>query len=214
MDNHRSALWCWQQQVDLYADPHNLIHIDRHYDALGANLGAHLATMPDMRGLSICDYLDAKVSLSSASSDRIPLFRWDNYLSIYLATFAEQLGCLRCLTHKDGDKPVDERLLESPPHDLPANLHHWLGKGDWIVNIDLDYFFCTGPDEEADQFLPLFSDDYISNTFAELRKAMDEGLVKTVTVCLTPSNFTPGWEACLALSRRIFDVLGADHPDI
>ena len=210
MDNHRAALWCWQQEVALDAQAHRLLHIDRHYDALTANLATHVAAMPNLHGLSIHDYLNAKVALP----DPMPLFRWDNYLSIYLATFGAQLGCFRCLTHQDGDKPVHIGLLESPPQDLPANLHYWLEDGGWIVNIDLDYFFCAGPSEDEDVFVPIFSDEYIDRTFAELRRAMDDGLVKTVTVCLTPSNFTPGWDACLALSRRIFDILGVKHPNI
>ena len=214
MDNHRVALWCWLQQVNLWDEPHNLIHIDRHYDALGANLNLHINEMPNLRNLSLCDYLSASVSLSVpiSSSSPTPLFRWDNYLSIYLEKFREQLRYFRCLTHQDGDKPVHNGLLESPPYDLPANLYYWLKERNWIVNIDLDYFFCDGMNEQ--EFLPVFSEHYINETFAELRRAMDEGLVKTVTICLTPSNFTPGWDSCLALSRRIFDILGAEHPDI
>jgi hypothetical protein len=209
MDNHRAALWCWQQQVDLYAQPHSLIHIDRHYDALSANLDAHLAAMPNLRGLSVRDYLSATLRLY----DTTPLFRWDNYVSIYLAAFATQLGWFRCLTHEDGDKPVFRGLLESPPYDLPENLDYWLRQSrGWIVNIDLDYFYCRGPGE--DEYLPLFSDDFIDKSFAALRGAMDAGLVAVVTVCLTPSHFTPGWDACLALSRRIFEILGARHPEI
>jgi hypothetical protein len=210
MDNHRAALWCWQQHCDLYAQPHRILHIDRHYDALGANLDLHLNSLPDLRGLSIHDYLGATVLLH----EKVPLFRWDNYLSIHLAKFGQNLRLLRCLTHEDGDKPNFKPVLESPPEDLPENLKYWLcddGDIGWIVNVDLDYFFCA---DASGDFIPMISTEYVDATFAALRVAMDQGAVKVITVCLTPSHFTPGWQACIDLSARIFRILHAQYPQI
>lgn len=208
MDNHRAALWCWQQHLDLYSDPHSLIHIDRHYDALGSNLRKHVQVMPDLRGLSITDYLGARVKLG----DQFPLFRWDNYLSLYLAAICPKLQTFRCLTRHDGDKPLFEGMMEPEPQDLPQNFDYLLERGRWIVNIDLDYFFCASAAD--DRFTLMYSDAYLKEVFEGLRRAIDLGDVAVVTLCLTPSNFTAGWEACIKLSKKIFRAIGRRHPRI
>ncbi len=208
MDNHRAALWCWQQHLDLYSDPHSLIHIDRHYDALGSELRKHVKVMPDLRGLTIKDYLGARVKLS----DWLPLFRWDNYLSLYLEAVSPKLQTLRCLTQHDGDKPRFQGIMEPDPEDLPENFEYWLKQGRWIVNIDLDYFFC--PSRTDDEFILMYSEAYLNEVFEGLRRAIDLGNVAVVTVCLTPSNFTPGWEACIELSKQMFGAIGRRHPNI
>ncbi|MFK0278628.1 UPF0489 family protein [Ensifer sp. NPDC090286] len=184
MDNHRAALWCWQQKVDLYAQPHSLMHIDRHYDAL--RVGVHTKKMPDLRILSAVDYL---ADVLAAPSGQLPRFRWDNYLSIYLRQFQKQLRTLRLITHKDGDRPRFKPQFESAPDELPENIDFWLEGGPWIVNVDLDYFFCA---DTSGSWIQMVSDTYIDQTFRGVRKAMDNGSVAVVTVCLTPDGYTPG----------------------
>ncbi len=208
MDNHRAALWCWQQQIDLYADPHSLIHIDRHYDTLQCELAKHVSVMPDLRGLSIRDYLKAEVILADAA----PLFRWDNYLSLYLEAIKPKLQRFRSVTHKDGDLPRWDRLIEPAAEELPENLESWLEEGRSIVNIDLDYFFCPGSGE--DEFILMYADRYLDQVFDALGRANANGNIAVITICLTPSNFTPGWSACLELSERIFKALGLVHPTL
>ncbi len=210
MDNHRAALWCWQQQVDLYATPHRILHIDRHSDALSANLLSHVNSMPDLRGLSIADYLDASVTLAGSNH---PLFRWDNYLSIHIEVFKSTLSGLRFATHGDGDAPNYANKINSAPDELPENLEFWLtGEGPkWIVNVDLDYFFYK---EADDNWELMFSEQFIDAVFSGISAARDKGHVSAITICLTPSNFTSGWEACLELSQRAFKLLGIDHPVI
>ena len=43
------------------------------------------------------------------------------------------------------------------PHELPMNLAYWLEQGDWIVNVDLDYFFyeVSADKELGDCFIKL-----------------------------------------------------------
>lgn len=101
------------------------------------------------------------------------------------------------------------------PDELPENIYYWLQRSHtpWIVNVDLDYFFAKGPDDEEEgAWVSMFSDDYIDLIFTQLGAALADGLVKVATVCLTPSNFTPGWTECLNLSERIFTLLNAKHP--
>ena len=216
MDNHRAALWCWQQEIDLYKEPHRILHIDRHTDCLSASLEQHQKSMPDLRGLSITDYLDAKVQLHL---DEAYLFRWDNYLSIHIAQFSDCLMGLISADHNDGDDPKFDGVQRPPSDMLPQNLLYWLGNSGppWIVNVDLDYFFCAGSNEkelDEGEWISLFSEEYIDAVFKQLRVGIDKQKIKVVTICLTPSYFTPGWQQCLSLSKRIFEILGREHPDI
>lgn len=215
MDNHRAALWCWQQEIDLYHTQHSVLHIDRHTDCLGANLAAHLAAMPDLRGLSIEGYLGATVALQGSN---VPLFRWDNYLSIHLTSFGGRVSAVKSVDHGDGDAPQHSQTIRPRADEVPPNLLYWLQSGSnlWIVNVDLDYFFfegAVGPSGDP-EWLPMFSDAFIDTVFQEIRKAMDQKLVGVVTLCLTPTNFTAGWDKCLELSSKIFEILGARHPTL
>lgn len=196
MDNHRAALWCWLQAQDL-SRPHSFIHIDRHTDTLQSRLKEWLAALPDWKsGIDV--YLGANYCTSTHTS---PVIRWDNYLSIYLACFGKNLKELRFLTHSEGDKPNHKGTLFSQSWELPDNLACWLSSSNvpWIVNIDLDYFFCdseTGP-------IQLFSDQYIDTVFLTLKQAMEKDSIAVLTLCLTPDTYTPGWTATEALATRV-----------
>lgn len=201
MDNHRAALWCWLQKLDL-RKPHSLMHIDRHYDALQSRLDEWMQHLPPWSS-DIGTYLDKTYRCEDFDC---PVLRWDNYLSIYLRAFGKNLRTFRCLTHDDGDAPEFEGILVSPPWDLAQNLSYWLGdrEAPWIVNIDLDYFFC----EIDDGYGIMVSDHYIDTIGAELKEAMDRGVIGVLTLCLTPDSFTPGWAATEALATRLLEPLG------
>jgi hypothetical protein len=216
MDNHRAALWCWQQEIDLYKTKHSVFHLDRHTDCLGANLDQHIRDMPDLRGLSITDYLNAEVQLGFGTT---PLFRWDNYLSLHLSIFGDQVEILRSADHDDGDDPRHISTIRSQADEIPPNLLYWLkhNQSPWIVNIDLDYFFCLSPnldDDGGEIWMPMFSEEFVESIFGEFKKGLDENLIGALTICLTPTDFTPGWEECLSLSRKIFQILEAQHPKL
>lgn len=201
MDNHRAAMWCWLQQVNP-EEPHSLIHIDRHYDALQSRLDEWMQNLPPWNA-GIDRYLGAEYDCGGSM---VPVIRWDNYLSVYLEAFGRNLTSLRCLTHDDGDQPNYPHTLFSDVWELPHNLSFWLDTNatPWIVNIDLDYFFC-GSDEDVVQMV---SDNYIDQVGIALRRSMDRGAVKVVTLCLTPDSFTPGWAVCEKLASRILAHLG------
>lgn len=204
MDNHRAALWCWLQEQDLHC-PHSLIHIDRHTDCLGANLKKSLRFLPQWN-CSIGDYLNRRVVLNGVET---ALFRWDNYLSIYLDQFGKNLEWCRFLTHRDGDEPKIKNVLNSAPWELPQNLEYWLdeGEGRWVVNVDLDYFYCQGDTAP----ILMVSDDYLNESFVALKRALSKGRVSVITICLTPDvPLTAGWESTEKLAQKILKILDVD----
>ena len=203
MDNHRAALWCWLQRLDLNR-PHSLIHIDRHTDTLQSRMNEWLQNLPNWSA-GISDYLGAEYK---CGSDMCPVIQWGNYLSIYLHEFGQNLKTLRFLTHNDGDPPNHDSPMFSQIWDLPDNLSYWLNEAaaPWIVNIDLDYFYCA----TSSGLEIMISDEFLTATFRGLKEAIDRGVVGVVTICLTPDTFTAGWKSTEELAARIMDILGME----
>ncbi len=101
MDNHRAALWCWLQALDLNKR-HSIFHIDRHTDTLQSQLSDWRQNLPSSWNIDIDAYLDLKYTNSLGT---FPLIRWDNYLTIYFDQFFSSISRAYFATHDDGDKP-------------------------------------------------------------------------------------------------------------
>ena len=207
MDNHRAALWCWLQELDLNK-PHSLIHIDRHYDALDDYVHYNDTTKLWLKNLGqttkVIDFLN-----KSFDDPNRKIITWDTYIPIYLHEFGKNFTTFRCLTHKDGVKPNCKRIKYDNLWDLPEKLVDWLTRNKenkpWIVNIDLDYFYCNFKESEVRMMV---SDDYIDAVGSSLRIAMDQGFIGVLTLCLTPgSPYTPGWPETEVLAARLLKHL-------
>ncbi|MEN8132288.1 MAG: UPF0489 family protein [Pseudomonadota bacterium] len=204
MDNHRAALWCWLQELDLNA-PHSLFHIDRHTDTLQSRLDEWMKHLPSWSS-SLEEYLTHSYKFEMGT---VPVIRWDNYLSIYFEEFGAKLDRCYFATHRDGDDPNHDRVSIVEFWDLPRNLEYWLRDRDvpWIVNIDLDYFFWNSGENTG----VMVSDDYLKETFTPLRHAIDDGTVAVTTICLTPDPpLTSGWKATEKLAAELLAILGMD----
>ncbi|MBG6311023.1 UPF0489 family protein [Pseudomonas aeruginosa] len=205
MDNHRAAMWCWLQEVRA-DETVFLLHIDEHFDTLNSRMEVWRRHLPELRGLSIDQYL----ALTFPDGDRtFPLIQWDNYLSLFLERYRQQLRRAIFITHNIGDRPQFEGALHPRPEDVPSNLGFYLNHPERvIVNVDLDYFFC---DDDQDQRRLMFSDDYISAVFRSIRAHMDTGNVACLTLCLTPDeDYTGGWDQAEALCARACAILGIE----
>ena len=101
MDNHRAALWCWLQELDLQTE-HSILHIDRHNDTLQSQLSEWMTSLPAW-DCTLEEYLEKMCP--SQIANEYPLFRWDNYLSIYLEEFGRNIDQCIFATHGEGDEP-------------------------------------------------------------------------------------------------------------
>lgn len=105
-----------------------------------------------------------------------------------------------------GDKPKFKNAFFPTPNQLPGNIDYWLGRGDeqWIVNVDLDYFFC----DQEEMRRRMYSDDYIRTVFAAIRDARKIGRVASLTICLTPDEgYTGGWSNAEELCAEACEIL-------
>lgn len=204
MDNHRAALWCWFQHI-VSQDVFNVFHIDQHTDTLYSNIEEWLNLCPEVENLSIEDYL----TLSYDSEFmKLPLFRWDNYLSIFLEKYKSKIGKCFFATHKEGDRPLHKPLQDIDTWELPNNFEYWVSKlrNPCIVNIDFDYFVYTKSNDEIFKF---FSDKYFTDLFVAVRRSIDAGNVKVCTLSLSP-ECCGGWPLAEELCYRACDILGIE----
>lgn len=208
MDNHRAAWWCWLQQHLVPSQPINLFHIDRHTDTLTSNLPSWKKSLPpQMRDVSLQDYLNYRSQLNGSEGVTI---RWDNYLSLFFEYEQANLGSIFFATHGEGDAPnlPTGSWRDISPWELPANFDFHVSRGNnWIVNVDLDYFFCDMDDGSCQRFL---ARDYVQALFLGIKKHLANGRIKVLTICLTPdeNGFSGGWASAETLCSEICQHLG------
>jgi hypothetical protein len=195
MDNHRLALWCWLSFLknQKQAQSVNLLHLDAHYDC-----GPIVSTLnrDQLESLSISDYM----SLEDHQGEK--LIKWDNYLSLFFKIYQENIAHSVAFTHRIGisypflhEFEIWDLLKKTPDFfDHPSP---------WIINLDFDYFY--GRQHKNSMML---NPDYISEYFAILKQAYDEGKVAVLTVALSP-ECCGSWENAkkiLSLFNYVFKL--------
>lgn len=192
MDNHRLALWCWFQEMEKGAR-YNLLHIDAH---------------PDLNESALKDFnhdlwqMDLEEYRSTWQSDiNLPLFRFDNYLEIFLKKYPESVGLTFSATHHLGSPKGLAQEVKAL--DLVKQLKEifsgkkYINDLSWIVNLDLDYFFSAQPEK-----LQLFSDEYIEAIAESLRLGLESGMIKVLTIALSP-ECCGCWEKAEAMLEKV-----------
>lgn len=176
MDNHRLALWCWFQMMQK-GKRYNLFHIDAHPDM---NESALKYFNHDLWSLSLDDYRNAW-----QDDINMPLFRWDNYIEVFLKNYPELIGQTISATHHLGSGK--ELAEEVKPYDLVKKLNEifsgkkFINPYPWIFNLDLDYFFSAAPEK-----MELFADDFIQSIGDSINLGLKNGLIETLTISLSP----------------------------
>lgn len=176
MDNHRLALWCWFQKMQK-GKRYNLFHVDAHPDMSESALNYF---NHDLWKISLNEYRN-----SWQKDINMPLFRWDNYIEIFLKKYPEQVGKTISATHHLGSgKELSE---EVKAYDLLKNFHgifsgeKFVNDLPWILNLDLDYFFSAAPEKVL-----LFSEDYIVSLARAIELGLQNGIIEIFTISLSP----------------------------
>ena len=180
MDNHRAALWCWLDFYKKNLSNVGIFHIDRHTDTLQSNLPSWVlqASSP----LHVAS-MDINTYLSTVDADHPPanLFRWDNYLSIFLNMYETNITCCNYAAY-EGDEINHPTSIQRMPWDIPENIDYWCRYGKWILNIDLDYFF----HRVDDSIVRMYSDEYLFSFFKAVNSIGKRDSEVVVTICLSP----------------------------
>ena len=190
MDNHRAALWCWMQEIEVDKNI-KYFHLDRHYDCRNGDLENWISLCPDLGSLSIHDYLNLM------DSHEYVLFKYDNYGAIFLEKYKNIIEHSLFFTYKEGDIPRTESIQEENASLLHENLEYWTEDGAWIFNIDLDYFFY----KENDNYSLMYSNEFIYSFFLIVKKKLDKKEIKVLTIALSP-EFCGGWKN----AKKVCDI--------
>jgi len=201
MDNHRAALWCWMDCLKNEKEL-NLFHVDRHFDALFSAQDYKHFPHDDFENFSIEEYLSC--GYDNEFFAVTPLFRWDNYLGLFIEKYHHKIANWAFATHGKGSAPHEISYAAYEPWEFPAALDEL--KGDWIFNLDLDYFFGR---MDSGQMGRLFTDEYIRGWGRNLRKKLDEGVIKTLTISLSP-ECAAGWEGAEQAMEEVLAGLKVD----
>lgn len=191
MDNHRLALWCWFQKLDKNKR-YNLFHIDAHPDMSESALKSF---NHDLWTMSLSEYREAW-----QADINMPLFRWDNYIEVFLQKYPELVGKTVSATHHLGS--TKELSEEVKAYDLVKYLHgifsqeKYVNELPWIMNLDLDYFYSAAPEK-----LMLFSDEFIKSLTDSIELGLSNGMIEVLTISLSP-ECCGSWEKAENLLKK------------
>ena len=194
MDNHRAALWCWMDCLKREKEL-SLFHVDRHFDALFSDKDYRHFPHDSFEDMTIEDYLACGYENDFFSVT--PLFRWDNYLGLFIERYKDKISDWAFATHGKGAAPKSIGYAAYEPWEFPSAIGELTGN--WIFNLDLDYFFSRMTNGEMGR---LFTDEYVSGWGVALRKAIDADVIKTLTISLSP-ECAAGWSG----SEQVLQVL-------
>lgn len=176
MDNHRLALWCWFQKMKK-GQRYNLLHIDAHPD-MSESAIPHFNH--DLWGMTLDQYRTVLQKDINA-----PLFRWDNYIEIFLQKYPELVGKTFSATHQLGSsKQLSDEIKAFDLIKFCENVFsgsHYINDLPWIVNLDLDYFFSAAPQKHL-----MFSEAYLKDLASSIERGLSAKIIDIFTISLSP----------------------------
>jgi hypothetical protein len=190
------------RQSGSFLNANQHFHLDRHTDTLTSKLDSWIQQCDELESMDIETYL----SFLDKDSPDVELFRWDNYGSIFLHVYKEQVS--RCIFATHGDEPNHENVMTVMPWLIPDNVDFWMEKGRWICNVDLDYFFC----DLEDGLTLMVSEQYVVEIFTKIKRLLDQNKITVLTICFSPEwcgswkNSEDAWEiiqSCLKTSMKL-----------
>jgi hypothetical protein len=195
MDNHLAAAWCWIQS-SLSQDRHRVLHVDAHFDAAAIDESV-VSGLPNLRGAGFQEYRGCAIKGGGAS---IPVFRWDNYISIYEQLFGGFVQEWVFSTHGIGSVPAF-KTTEVSPSDLVGYLDDAAADKPWILNLDLDYFRSVDGDR--------FPEDQRQPLIEGFRDLAERASGSILTIALSP-ECCGSWESAESLLAEVCDGFDLD----
>jgi len=211
MDNHLAAGWCWINQLHT-GKSYNLYHIDGHYDLQGDAQSVKSQIIDvgfDLQNCSLDAYLNLRQPMEDGKS--VPLFRYDTYIlnlqQVYDSLFARKYYATQRIGNRKevyldpgkGDCEIEAfQLIHQLADDIDAT-----SDNQWIVNLDLDYFFI----EMGEDHLQYLTDDFIVTVCENIKRSMKK--IAVVTIALSP-EFCGGWQKSYRIAKLVSHCLELD----
>ena len=204
MDNHRAALWCWQQHL-APDEKHSIVHIDQHYDTRACGADVLDGRYHEIRDMSLQEYLNRP---HSSRANTIVAFDWDTYLSIHLKFQAQNISHLWLATWKQGavGNWPPPPATELDPRSIPGTLPNSPPTERMIINIDIDIqtMLDRNRTQEYTEALPDSKLAEIGDWVASMRAS---GRIAATTIALSPPC-ARGWEKSEESARVLIEAMG------
>ena len=183
MDNHKMALWCWSQQMDL-SKQYNLIHIDRHSDCICEDIDDYsfeFTKNQNFKKLSAVEFDNLCYDRKINEANRV--FTWNNYLPIFYNKYLKNVKTSYFFVHEHESihNSLKRKIEVLEPDFLFGNyLQSILDENKFIIiNLDIDYFF----DTSENNYKMLFSNDRIQTIFEKFEsKYNDPNCIFTIAL--------------------------------
>lgn len=209
MDNHRAAIWCWEQLLPTES-AFSVLHVDAHYDMLPFP-PEWLDGFPDLSNIAFENFLELP---NPIEPEAYKLFLHSNYIAPFLLRRKAGWCSVFSATHEIEDHRPREAdgLTELGPADLTALTPKkllGLSRGPWILNIDLDYFYTRNYDDDTPSRYHRKSDIPLEPCLNVLSKLSTMPEVIVTTVALSPV-YCGGWMNAIELCRHYVELLQLD----
>ncbi|MCP1996319.1 UPF0489 family protein [Flavobacterium sp. HSC-61S13] len=206
MDNHLCAAWCWLNEIE-EVENNNLIHIDRHYDLLNHPSTVNETIIQpgiDLRELTYQEY--EGLYIENQHGERSKTFRWDNYILNLREVYNNYYGTTIFSTFDFGNHEPEFIKEEISFVDFLNNIDDYINQDseqNWILNVDIDYFFNTLNSTRVQ----VFSNEFIRLFAEKINSVMDK--LTVITFCLSP-ECCGGWVNSLHVMTIFCEVLRID----
>jgi len=206
MDNHMAAAWCWLNELDIKKE-YNFFHVDRHYDLLNNSSEKYLRSLSIEKPLNLQQFVDLEVEKTCEACNK-QLFRFDNYIMNMIGLYPNMFKRLIFATHRDGSTPPDLEIEYYPEiQSLPIELAYQINEYDdrnWILNLDVDYFFT---DKTSTSYMQFLDEEYIDAVCDQILLVYDK--IDVITIAMSP-YFCDGWKNAKRILERIAVKLNFD----
>ncbi len=137
---------------------------------------------------------------------------WDNYLPIFYKLYPDTIEKYIFATHK-----VSNGIDKIPNKEIEIlDLHYGLlcmlneeKEYNWIVNLDIDYYFLNS-ELDSEKYFQFLTDNYILDILDQIKRGMDR--VEVVTIALSP-EMCGGWDNSIRITKLISNHLNLNIHD-
>ena len=209
MDNHLAAGWCWLNELDR-AQSYNLFHIDQHWDLWNETPRYTYDFIRYLKHMSLQEYLNLSYD-DEQTGQRRKVFNYANYILTLHNLFPHWFE--HCIFACDGyQEEVNGLQLYYNPYstELPSQFSKWIHHSplsqhvganthQWMVNIDIDYFF-------QENTYQMYTDAYIMDLCLAIKRNLDR--IAVVTIALSPEH-CGSWRKAIRVANlmaRVFQV--------
>jgi hypothetical protein len=140
----------------------------------------------------------------------MPLVQYDNFIWILVACHAlnaNRISKIVFATQEEEPLPEYEGIQTMAVQDseLLDRLQTELDNGQWIVDLDLDYFF------DADGKDLIYGPDQIEEICSVIRNHLHRGHISALTIALSPSC-SGEWPKAVEVCELVCETLGLNFP--